>query len=61
MNIYKVDTKSLKFHTTYVKAENIEDCLYKIRKFFESQNNVFSDEMHKWITKIELITECVIE
>jgi hypothetical protein len=61
MILFKVETSSIKFPVIYVKAESIEDCLYKSRKYFENSGSTFADELHKWITKIEVISKSIIE
>jgi len=59
--LYKLEINSLKIPVLYIKAENIEDMLYKCRKYLESTDSVFSDELHKSIKKIELISNFIIE
>lgn len=59
--LYKVETTSSRFHLIYVKAESIEDVLYKARKHFEAQDTIFARELHKMIVKIELVAKSIVE
>lgn len=56
--LYKVDTTSLRFNTIYVEAKNIDDCLYKIRKYLETKDVDFKDDL---ILRIELIKKQIVK
>lgn len=59
--LFKIENRSINFPVIYVKAEDIQDALYKARKFYESSNDVYSDELHKTIRKVELISKLLVE
>lgn len=59
--LFKIENRSIKVPVIYVKAESLEDALYKARKYYESTDSVFADELHKSIYKIEIISKVLVE
>jgi hypothetical protein len=44
----------------YVLAKDINDCLFKIRKHYESLDTCISDELFERITSIEVISKNLV-
>lgn len=59
--LVKIENRSIKVPVIYVKAESLEDALYKARKYYESTDSIYSDELHKSIYKVEIIANLLVE
>ena len=50
--LYKIDTTTIRYQTVYVEADNIDECIYKVRKYLESKNVEFRADL---ILRIQLL------
>lgn len=59
--LYRIETSSIKFSVVYVKAKDMNDAMFKARKYFELSETVLSDDLFSMIRKIELISNILVE
>jgi hypothetical protein len=59
--LFKVTNTSLVYAVTYVKAKDFNDCLFKIRKYYESQKTALSDDLINTVKSIELVSKNIVE
>ena len=61
LKLFKVECRKILIGNTYVLAKDLNDCLFKIRKDYESRDTIFSDELFDNISKIEMVAERIIQ
>lgn len=62
LKLFKVEsTNIMQGGSNYVLAKDLNDCLYKIRKDYESRKTVFRDELFDQILKVELVANRLIQ
>jgi hypothetical protein len=59
--LYKIETSSCIAPLVYIKAESIEDALFKARKYYEGIDSLFAKDIYKKIRKVELVSYLIIE
>lgn len=61
LKLFKVEsTNILQGGANYVLAKDLNDCLFKIRKDYESRDTISADSLFDQILKVELVAHRLV-